>query len=86
MFILPFPRHQQVHVLAGVLERLILTNNKAVSERITKFSAAKPPAISLIDYLLRCAISFTATLKAMSRRGAMRRRVSGKQSGYEPNR
>ena len=45
---------RQVHVLSAVLERLVETNRPlAAQARITKFSAAKRPAISVIDYLLR---------------------------------
>ena len=45
---------RQVHVLSAVLERLVEANRPVAAQaRITKFSAAKRPAISVIDYLLR---------------------------------
>lgn len=43
-----------VHVLASVLDRLVDANRgHADADNITKFSAAKKPAISTLDYLLR---------------------------------
>jgi len=42
-----------VRVLAAVLDRLVITNKNHPTKNITKFSAAKRPAISVLDYLMR---------------------------------